>query len=40
MKVAGFKVCYSRATNRISTKILTSFGAKVIKIVDIKEPGL
>lgn len=40
VKYAGFKTLYGRVTNRITTKILTSFGAKVIKTVNITEPGV
>lgn len=40
VKTAGYKVYYGRATNRITTKLLTGFGGKVIKTVNITEPGV
>lgn len=40
LKCAGYKVCYMRATNRVSTKVLIQFGAKVIKKLDITQEGL
>lgn len=40
MKTAGYKVYYGRATNRITTKLLTGFGGKVVKTVNISEPGV
>lgn len=39
-KTAGFKLYYGRATNRITTKLLTGFGGKIIKTVKITEPGV
>lgn len=40
VKNAGYKIYYGRATNRITTKLLTSFGGKIIKTVQIREPGI
>lgn len=40
VKVAGWKTYYTRASNRITTKVLKLFGAKVIKVVPINEEGV
>lgn len=40
LKMAGWKGYYCRATNRITTHVLTSFGGKVLKKVEIKEEGI
>jgi hypothetical protein len=37
MKLAGWKTYYCRSSNRITTKLLTSFGARVVKVVHIAE---
>lgn len=34
-KYAGFKLYYGRATNRITTKLLTGFGGIILKTVKI-----
>ena len=39
-KTAGWKVYYGRATNRITTHLLTSFGGKIVKTVNITESGV
>ena len=39
-KLAGWKTYYTRASNRITTKVLKLFGAKVIKVVPITEEGV
>lgn len=40
MKTAGYKQFYVRATNRITTKLIAMFGGKVVKTVNIDEPGV
>ena len=40
IKTSGYKVYYVRATNRITTRLLTSFGGKIVKTVNITEPGV
>lgn len=37
LKTAGWKVYFGRATNRITTHLLTSFGGKVVKTLNITE---
>jgi hypothetical protein len=39
-KIAGWKTYLARATNRITTKLLCGFGAKVLKVVHVDEPGM
>lgn len=40
VKTAGWKVYYGRATNRITTHLLTSFGGKIMRTVNITESGV
>ena len=40
LKTSGYKVYYGRATNRITTHLLTSFGGKIVKTVTINETGV
>lgn len=40
IRTLGYKVIYTRSTNRITSKILYEFGSKVIKIVKITESGI
>lgn len=40
LKYAGWKTYFGRATNRISTKLLCGFGAKIVKTTYMKEPGM
>lgn len=35
VKTAGYKYYYGRATNRITTHLLTSFGGKIMRTVNI-----
>jgi len=40
LKTAGYKQFFVRATNRITTKLIAMFGGKVVKTVNIDEPGV
>jgi hypothetical protein len=40
LKYSGYKVLLSRASNRITTKLIKLFGGEVVKTVMIREPGL
>jgi hypothetical protein len=40
VKTGGWKTCLFRSTNRITTKLLSIFGAKVIKVINLTEPGM
>lgn len=40
MKTAGFKKCFGRSSNRITTHLVLSFGGSILRTVKINEPGL
>lgn len=40
LKTGGWKTYLCRATNRITTKLLGMFGAKVLKVINLTEPGM
>lgn len=40
VKSSGYKKFFTRATHRVTTKLMLSFGGKVVKTVHIKENGV